>query len=384
MNNKLENILQSTECISPEDIKNYLDNTLSSDSKYKIETHLNECEFCNEAIEGFELVDSEFVINGTNEINSKIDKKFYRGFNLQYLIAAASICVILFLGSIFILKDTSSNKELSIQSESLEEKLTEDKLAPAEIENEVIVEEVEETEVNPETVSNNLEEEVLDKEMQDEGMEDILENVESHTDYYNDEELDLPNLEKVQNVDIVGAENENSLQPEVDLLMSSNSLTNEDAGSAAQEPKIASTRSYEFDDYDNLSEIEYSNMLALVQANVYPQQEEVLEEVEVTSKKKKESAYSSNNIPVYTNNNVVEIEKQFLQVRAGDYQKSLDELNFQITKDVWTNDESSTLKWLKAICELRLNLSAEETLRGLKKYKNPYQEEAKKIYNELY
>ena len=82
------------------------------------------------------MVDSEFIVLGTQELNSKIDKKFNRGFNIQYIIAAASISVILFFGALYILSDSTQKDEISIQSESFEEKLTEDNLAPKVIESE--------------------------------------------------------------------------------------------------------------------------------------------------------------------------------------------------------------------------------------------------------
>lgn len=86
----------------------------------------------------------------------------------------------------------------------------------------------------------------------------------------------------------------------------------------------------------------------------------------------------------YVNENKKVLLELLDQVSGSNSMFLLEKTRLQQLKDVWTNDEQSTLKWLECISMLKLNLSVEEELKFLKKNKNPYQDEAKKLYNDLY
>ena len=122
MSNKLKNILSQTDCPETKVFYSYLDNSLSKTETHTFESHLNDCEFCQVALEGFSITDEAVIISSVDEINSKIDKRVKRRYSIQYLTAAASIMIGLFFGSIYFLNDAVKSDEMSVVTESSGEK----------------------------------------------------------------------------------------------------------------------------------------------------------------------------------------------------------------------------------------------------------------------
>ena len=46
-------IFTTTPCLKPEEIRQYLSNELSEDSRYEAENHMLDCPLCHDAVEGF-------------------------------------------------------------------------------------------------------------------------------------------------------------------------------------------------------------------------------------------------------------------------------------------------------------------------------------------
>ena len=55
MENKWDNILKTRECLSPDELKSYQSGILSHDKKLDIERHLIDCDFCSDALEGYQM-----------------------------------------------------------------------------------------------------------------------------------------------------------------------------------------------------------------------------------------------------------------------------------------------------------------------------------------
>ena len=381
----LKNILNNTGCISAEDIQNYLNKSSSRQEVHRIESHLNECEFCNEAVEGYQLAHSSYVVSGTEKINNQIDQKLKKGFSIQYLIAAASISVILFFGAIFMLRNTTQTEQLSVKTESVEEKLTEDKMAPKTLkdeEKEGLVEE-----------DNSSKNEVTLME------QEVLKETRAGVEQVESDAKELPEIDLVDDPQ----EEENSyddqahyfgdedIVEEEQMEMTSVESTNKSLANApSSQSGVEVTEVYGNDNFKELPEIDFNRMLALLDENEV-ELEEVVVETKTTSRKKESSydagTYSNeagSRFEKYSNKNQEEIDKQIALVKAEKHQKSLSQINKMINKDVWSAEEKATLYWLKSICELKLNLSAQESLQMITRYPNTYQLEAQKIYNQLY
>ena len=94
----------NSEHLSKRDIKGYLHSELSDKDMHRIERHLLICEFCSEAIEGYEAlpsIDVEFEVNELNDrIAQRIDKKEKR--SKFPILRIAAIAIVLIISSIFI------------------------------------------------------------------------------------------------------------------------------------------------------------------------------------------------------------------------------------------------------------------------------------------
>ena len=69
----MENIFKERNCLTQEEIKQYLQEQLSKDKHFEVENHLADCPFCSDAIEGFETVDN---LEEVEELLGEIDDAF--------------------------------------------------------------------------------------------------------------------------------------------------------------------------------------------------------------------------------------------------------------------------------------------------------------------
>lgn len=68
----MENIFNTRACLRPEEMQNYLDNTLSDDQRFDIENHLLDCSLCEAALEGFSTIDPQKAKNHLEEIKAAL------------------------------------------------------------------------------------------------------------------------------------------------------------------------------------------------------------------------------------------------------------------------------------------------------------------------
>ena len=59
--NLLPNIFMPSQCLAGEEVKAYLDGSISEEGRRRVENHLLDCPLCSDAVEGFELVDTAEV-----------------------------------------------------------------------------------------------------------------------------------------------------------------------------------------------------------------------------------------------------------------------------------------------------------------------------------
>ena len=106
---KYENLFNDNgKCLTPEQMKLYVQNVLSPIEKRSVENHLLECEFCSDAIEGFKQVDFEEYQKEVAVLNQQIKRrvKYSSRKNIFYspwkLIAvAASVLFLVLLSGVY-------------------------------------------------------------------------------------------------------------------------------------------------------------------------------------------------------------------------------------------------------------------------------------------
>jgi len=124
--NKIESPFPKSGCLSAATINNYLDGRLSDEENESVIKHINECEFCADAVEGYKnmkLKDS--LIKTVGQLNRQIDKKsgtrdyrllFINRKVLAYSSLAASILV---LAGLFLLLNNNRVRQDNIVSQKL-------------------------------------------------------------------------------------------------------------------------------------------------------------------------------------------------------------------------------------------------------------------------
>jgi len=131
-------------CLNQEALQQYVAKTVSRGQKKAIEQHLNECEFCKEAVEGLEDKNIELSVT-FNILNERINKRFYTpkhshfkrnrprvgmGYLPQSFLYATVLFILLFI-TLFFLKDPGTFGWKSIfdtkEYKHLEHKKTESK-----------------------------------------------------------------------------------------------------------------------------------------------------------------------------------------------------------------------------------------------------------------
>lgn len=399
MSKGLENILSSTSCPSPEQFDAYVHEELSRTELHAFESHLNDCPFCQEALEGFKPSGITNISEATSTIHHRIDKRLMHSFSIRYLAIAASALIVLFAGSLWMINHSTSEKNISMEQKAI----------PQSTEEATETEEVAEQEAAP---IKNSEENVI-------GNEDAATALET-SDTKQPAAPTAKSAEKIENAPAVNAdeiaEEETTDQEET--------LIEEKMASANAKPTTSSTAQptsitgkgtvdserakYDMTEaHDETFATEENDMEAaagssetkemLADIPVFTKNEAVnVEDMlsfasaqintsfkdDASAKSKRE--YDKKSQPSITYSNTEELREQLSWLQQGKYKESLAKINFLVTKDVWTHEEQSTLIWFKSIAKLQLGESAQEELKTLKQTKNPYQDEAKKRYNQLY
>ena len=74
---KIEDILSHSDCLSQEQMNAYLSKSLGKEQTYAVENHLADCMFCNDAIEGLEMLSAEENNAHVTDIKSDIEKLIF-------------------------------------------------------------------------------------------------------------------------------------------------------------------------------------------------------------------------------------------------------------------------------------------------------------------
>ena len=118
MRDKLDNILNNSECISEEMLLNYLEGTLIPSDQHHVEKHLLDCEFCSEALEGLSAMGFPNVRTDLNKLDQRINYRVNRsgGKIIQlkrvYRIAAVIALVALFGGGFYYLQSMKKSEKV--------------------------------------------------------------------------------------------------------------------------------------------------------------------------------------------------------------------------------------------------------------------------------
>lgn len=64
MNENFRDIFVETNCVSQQELLDYLQGRLTPEDRHKVETHLADCEFCSEALEGLSAIPQKERIPG--------------------------------------------------------------------------------------------------------------------------------------------------------------------------------------------------------------------------------------------------------------------------------------------------------------------------------
>ena len=64
MNDNFRDIFVETSCISQQELLDYLQGKLGQDDRHRVETHLADCEFCSDALEGLSAITEKEKIPG--------------------------------------------------------------------------------------------------------------------------------------------------------------------------------------------------------------------------------------------------------------------------------------------------------------------------------
>lgn len=399
MNKGLENILSNTSCPSPEQFDAYVHQKLSRSELHAFESHLNDCPFCQEALEGFEQTGISNISETTATIHHRIEKRTASSFSIRYLAVAASALIVLFVGSLWMINHSTSEKNISMEQKSIpqatEETIETEEVAEQEAASEKDSEEnvmangdvaialetsdTKQPPAAPTTKSVEIIEDALavntNEMVEEEAAPEAILKEERMTSAKPTSSSTVQSTNASGNrivesestlFDMTEANDEKFVMEEDDMEAG--------AGSSSDEAKEmladASAPSKKED-------VNVNDMLSFASAQINASFTE-----DAGSKSKRE--YDKKSQPSITYSNTEELREQLNWLQEGKYKESLTKINFLVTKDVWTHEEQSTLIWFKSIAKLQLGESAQEELKTLKQTKNPYQDEAKKLYNQLY
>jgi TonB family protein len=124
--NKIRQLSANNNCLSAETINSFLNGELNSQEMELVRKHIDECEFCADAVEGYknmQLKDS--LLNTVEQLNKKIDKgSVQREYKLQSftkkIIAYSSLAAsVLILAGLFLLINNLKIRRSTIVSDKL-------------------------------------------------------------------------------------------------------------------------------------------------------------------------------------------------------------------------------------------------------------------------
>lgn len=70
----MKKIFQPTDCLSPADLQDYINDNLTEDRRFRLENHLLDCPLCSEALEGYAAMDHITEMD-FGDLYEKIDQK---------------------------------------------------------------------------------------------------------------------------------------------------------------------------------------------------------------------------------------------------------------------------------------------------------------------
>jgi len=123
------------EHLSAADIEAYLNGSLSDNEMHRIERHLLECEFCNEAMDGFEaaILPPNEIEYHVAELNARIETRTQEKKKKVYpFLRIAAIAIALIVSAVFITNYFSGEIKNPQFSEKKQEKIKEKKKEPQE------------------------------------------------------------------------------------------------------------------------------------------------------------------------------------------------------------------------------------------------------------
>jgi len=206
---KLNNIFSNTECISTDEMINFLNSNLSEKENNRIEKHLLSCDMCKDEIEGIaEMINVDKIDKIVFELNKKIDNRIKQKtvktifFKRSYLQIAAVILIL--ISSTFFINNFINFSAKEMQStKSVSQNLSEETEEAVEemVEDDFITEELAEEET-----AASVETEFKEKVEESRKIEAaVLESM--HKDKTIDDEIEAPTTE---NANIVEEETETS------------------------------------------------------------------------------------------------------------------------------------------------------------------------------
>lgn len=123
-----KNIFSETECLSEQQMFDYIDGKLNASEQYQAERHLVDCELCSDALEGLRLVQNRNIISETKqEVQQLVLNHSKKRNYFAYYAIAASVLVIFGLWFIFnpakedISKNIAEAKTLNDSSKQIAE-----------------------------------------------------------------------------------------------------------------------------------------------------------------------------------------------------------------------------------------------------------------------
>lgn len=122
MDKAIAHIFDTTHCLSPAEMMDYVQGKLSAEERYRIEAHLNSCSFCSEAIDGLiHIKDPDGFSTALQHLHSHLKKqirsrhklfmKSYR--SLLYLVLVIVIILAILLFTFYLVHFTMLKHSLS-------------------------------------------------------------------------------------------------------------------------------------------------------------------------------------------------------------------------------------------------------------------------------
>jgi len=347
LKNKYSRIVSPTSCPPADLFYEYIDQKLSNEEIHQFERHLNDCPFCNEALEGYKQLDKNEVLTAINAIHAVIDEQAAVKFPIRYMLVAATLVLGLFLGTLYFLMQSSQHStQLSLTQNEKAFPIENDEPVLREAEITLENETIEEEPVNENTSSKT----------------DIKPVSKSPSKKSNEEE-EFDEMVTVSDMDYEIKE-----EP-----ISKSESTTKMIRPVEQPPSagvsMMNSAGLAYENSTTTSSLDVSQML-------------------VFAEKQLAKLYQNNNLAddsEYPSHNKSQIYEQYNLLVNSEFFAGYTSLETMLNKDIWNHEEKSTLQWLMAVAAIKLgnNIKAKELLSALQKSENPYTDEAKNWLNKL-